>query len=147
MSTRRAAGMTLVELIIAIVIVGIALAGLAAAYARANRASADPVVTQQMLAIAESMMEEILLKPFDVDPTPAASRAAWNDVRDANGYQSEGIVDVAGDPVDGLETYDLSVAVDQPALTGVPAGQALRVRVTVTHGGEALTLAGWRTKP
>lgn len=147
MSTRRAAGMTLVELIIAIVIVGIALAGLAAAYARANLASADPIATQQMLAIAESMMEEILLKPFAVDATPAPSRAGWNDVRDANGYASNGIFDVSGNKVDGLEGYALGVAVDQPALTGIPAGGALRVRVTVTHRGQSLTLTGWRTQP
>lgn len=156
MSSRRMAGVTLVELVIAIVIVGTALAGLAAASAQASRASADPVIAQQMLAIGEGMMEEVLLKPFQVaaDEVAAPTRAQFNDVRDydriddANpGYGSTGIRDVDGEPIPGLAAYDVSVRVDSAALGGVPAGEALRVSVTVRHGAEQLSLTGWRTSP
>lgn len=158
MSSRRMAGVTLVELIVAIVIIGIALAGLVAAFTRANLASADPVITQQMLAIGEGMMEEVLLKPFavTVDEVAEPTRAQFNDVRDydrqddANpGYTSSGIRDIDGEAVPGLENYGVSVRVESNgvALTGVPAGNALRVTVTVSHGDRQLSLTGWRTSP
>ena len=157
MSSKRMAGVTLVELVIAIVIVSVALAGLVAAFTRANRASSDPVVTQQMLAIAESMMEEVLLKPFDPVPDEVASptRAQYNDARDfdtndtdtAPGYASNGIRDIDGAAIAGLETYSVSVRVNQAALDGVPNGEALRVIVTVGHAGQQLALTGWRTRP
>ena len=156
MSSRRMAGVTLVELIVAIVIIGAALAGLTAAFARANLASADPVITQQMLAIGEGMMEEVLLKPFKEDATPAPSRAQFNDVRDYDvvddaspGYASSGIRDIEGEPIAGLEDYGVSVRVESSGvlLTGVPAGNALRVTVTVSHGERRLALTGWRTSP
>lgn len=158
MFSRRMAGVTLVELIVAIVIIGAALAGLVAAFTRANLASADPVITQQMLAIGEGMMEEVLLKPFDTADDDAAepARAQFNDVRDYDrtddtdpGYASSGIRDIDGEPIAGLENYGVSVRVESAgvALTDVPAGDALRVTVTVSHGDRQLSLTGWRTRP
>lgn len=156
MSSKRMAGVTLVELVIAIVIVSVALAGLVAVFTRVTRASADPVVTQQMLAIGESLIEEIMLKPFTIDPTPATSRADFNDIRDfdpkddaLDGYATTGIRNIDGDPIPGLESYNVAVRINAAgvALTSVPAGDALRVRVTVTHGAERLELNAWKTAP
>lgn len=156
MSSRRMAGVTLVELVIAIVIISMALAGLVAAFTRANRASADPVITQQMLAIGESMMEEVLLKPFAVtdNEVPTPTRAEFNDVRDYDttddaspGYTSSGIRNLDGDLIDGLQTYNVSVRINKVALGVIPAADVLRVTVTVTHGAEQLSLTGWRTSP
>lgn len=144
------AGVTLVELIVAIVIVGTALAGLVAAYNRANIASADPLVTRQMLAVAETMMEEVMLKPYGSGnvngPTPA-DRALYTEVGHYNGYASDGIAGVDGAPIAGLQRYRVSVSVAPAPLTGVPAGAALRIRVEVGNGGDSLQLTGWRTKP
>lgn len=156
MFSRRMAGVTLVELVIAIVIVAAALGGLVAAFTRANHASADPVVTQQMLAIGESMMEEVLLKPYKItdNEVAAPTRAQFNDVRDFDstddasaGYTSNGIRDIDGDPIAGLESYGVNVRVNGVALNGVAATEALRVTVTVTHGTQQLALTGWRTSP
>ncbi|MGF6271695.1 MSHA pilin protein MshD [Massilia sp. UYP11] len=153
MSIKRMAGMTLVELIIAIVIVGTALAGLVAVYNRANVASADPLITQQMLAIAETMMEEVMLKPYMTDgsnaPQPAI-RADYTEIDHYNGYAtSGGIVDVAGDPVAGLGRYDVAVSVTPTTLTNIAnAADVRRIQVVVTErGGQQLQLTGWRTKP
>lgn len=149
MSSRRMAGLTLVELVIAIVIISVALAGLVAAFTRANLGSADPVVTQQMLAIGESMMEEVLLKPFAVtaNETATPTRAQFNDVRDYDSYGSTGILDIDGEAIAGLESYTVSVRVNEVALSGVPGNDALRVTVTVSRGGQELSLSGWRTSP
>lgn len=146
---RRMAGVTLVELIVAIVIVGVALAGLAAAYNRASVASADPVITQQMLAIAESMMEEMMLKPYAGDGAVGATRAHYDEIGDYANYTAQPVTDADGNAIAGLGRYAVSVAVDPvaQALPGVDAGDARRINVTVTHGSESLTLSGWRTRP
>lgn len=68
MSTERPAlrqrGVTLVELIIFIVVVGIALAGIISVMNVTNRASVDPVRRKQALIIAEGLLEEVELAKF-----------------------------------------------------------------------------------
>lgn len=146
---RRMAGVTLVELIVAIVIVGVALAGLVAAYNRASVASADPVVTQQMLAIAETMMEEVMLKPYTGDGAVGATRARYDEIGDYANYPAQAVTDADGQAIAGLARYSVSVTVGplSAALPGVAANDARRIDVTVTHGAERLTLSGWRTRP
>lgn len=78
MFTRAERGVTLVELIVFIVIVGVAMAGLFAAFNTITAASADPQVRKQVLAIAESLIDEVALMPFThCDPDdPAAATAS-----------------------------------------------------------------------
>lgn len=156
MSSSRQSGMTLIELIVAIVIIGIGLAGVLLAFNITVRHSADPMVRKQMSAVADEMMEEILLKPFTVTapnpPFAGCARLTYNDVRDYNGYSAVNICDIDGTTV--LNGYGVSVSVSPPAaspvslsvLSGVvPATDQLTVRVTVTHGSESYSLTGWRT--
>jgi MSHA pilin protein MshD len=74
----RQRGVTLVELILFIVIVGIALAGIVAVMNMTNRASVDPVRRKQALIIAEGLLEEVELAKFSYcDPAdPDAGDAA-----------------------------------------------------------------------
>lgn len=147
MSIKRMAGTTLIELIVAIVIVGTALAGLVAAYNRANIASTDPLITQQMLAIAESMMEEVMQKPF-VAQQNQAGRLFFNDLMDYNGYGPVAVSNVNGGAVPGLGRYTVQVQVNQQGITGVAAADAMRVQVIVrAPGAQDLRLVGWRTRP
>jgi MSHA pilin protein MshD len=75
----RSRGVTLVELIVFIVIVGVAMAGVFAAFNTITAASADPQVRKQVLAIAESLMDEVALMPFTFcDPNDANDAAATN---------------------------------------------------------------------
>ena len=157
MSNRRASGFTLVEMVIAIVIIGVGLAGVLTAFNTTVRSSADPLIHKQMLAVAEEMMEEVLLKPFTGDgvvPVNAqqacgggASRVAFDEVPDYNNYSTTGICDVDGAAVVGLGGYNVTVAIDNAATLGAGALAvgATRVTVTVTHGAETITLIGWRT--
>jgi MSHA pilin protein MshD len=150
----RSAGVTLVELIIAMVIIAVALAGLVAAFRSSNRGSVDPLILQQKAAIAESLMGEIVLKPYNSDPaalTPNV-RDTYNDVMDFNNYGSglSGVRDVNNNPIAGLETYTVDVKVSAVTLSG--ATPALKIAVTVsnsTDGGpqDAFVLTGWRTAP
>ncbi|MCX7142502.1 MAG: prepilin-type N-terminal cleavage/methylation domain-containing protein [Proteobacteria bacterium] len=152
MSSSRQSGMTLIELIVAIVIIGIGLAGVLVTFTTTIRHSADPMVRKQLSAIAEEMMEEILLKPFAVTapnpPFAGCARLTFNDVRDYNGYSSVNICDVDGTTV--LSGVAVSVSVSPPAvsplpLSGVAATDQLTISVSVTQGGERYALTGWRT--
>lgn len=72
-------GISLIELILFIVIVGVALAGILLVMNVTTRGSADPLVHKQALAIAESLLEEVELMPFtfcDPDDANAASAMA-----------------------------------------------------------------------
>jgi MSHA pilin protein MshD len=70
-------GLSLIELIIFIIIVGVGVAGILVVYGVTVKSSADPQVRKQMLAIAEGLLEEIELQPFTFcDPDdPQASTA------------------------------------------------------------------------
>jgi MSHA pilin protein MshD len=72
----RQRGISLVELIMFIVIVSVALAGILLVMDTVTRSSADPLIHKQSLAIAESLLEEVELMPFtfcDPDDLNAAS--------------------------------------------------------------------------
>jgi MSHA pilin protein MshD len=153
---RKCAGISLVELLVFIIVVGVAVAGVLAVMNITTQKSADPMIRKQALAIAEGMLDEVLLKDFSNPPggftgaaTPA-NRQYFDDVGDYNGYVSAGVYDLAGTAVPLLAAYGISVQVVDEALgpggAQVPAGQAKRVTVTVTApGNETVTLSGYRT--
>ncbi len=58
------AGLSLIELIMFIVIVGVGLAGILSVLNLTAQKSADPMIRKQMLAAAESLLEEVELMPF-----------------------------------------------------------------------------------
>ncbi|MEO8716966.1 MAG: prepilin-type N-terminal cleavage/methylation domain-containing protein [Burkholderiales bacterium] len=64
MCSSRQHGLSLIETVIFIVVLGIGIAGLAVLYNQVTRASVDPLVRKQAVAIATSLMEEIQLRPF-----------------------------------------------------------------------------------
>ena len=142
-------GMTLVELMIAIIVIGVGLAGVLSAFSTTTRGSADPLVNQQLLAIAEEMMEEIQLKPYTAaaNTAPAGcARDTYNDVADYNGYTTTAakkICTLDGTAIASLAGYAVSVQVQTATLGAVAA--AKRISITVTRGSDSLVLVGWRT--
>ncbi|WP_374435101.1 prepilin-type N-terminal cleavage/methylation domain-containing protein [Inhella sp.] len=141
----RRRGFTLVELILAIVVLGVGLAGVLLAFQQTTRSSADPLVNRQLLAIAEGMLEEVQSRPYSSSTPPVAggcARSGFYDIDDYAGY-SQGICTVAGVPVTGLAAYAVEVAVADVSLAGVPAK---RITVTARRGAaDSLQLVGWRT--
>ncbi|CAK0765797.1 MSHA pilin protein MshD [Gammaproteobacteria bacterium] len=144
MSNRHTSGFTLVEMILSIVIIGIGLAGVLTVFDTTVRSSADPMIRKQMLAIAEEMMEEILLKPYAITPgaISGCDRSSADDIRDYNGY-NHSICDIDGTPVAGLTGYSVRVVVGSETWQGI--ANTLRITVTVTHGSESIQLVSWRT--
>jgi MSHA pilin protein MshD len=149
------AGFTLVEMIIAIVIIGVGVTGVLVAYMASVKGSADALVGKQLVAIAEGMMEEVLLKPYAQGPGTGASssalgcgngasRLAFDDVRDYNGYQTTDVCDMNGDAVAGLAGYRVAVTAVVENFSGITA-DTVHVRVTATRGGQSMVLDGFRT--
>lgn len=141
-------GLTLIELVVAIVVIAIATSGVLAVMNYTTTHSADPLLEHQATAIAEAYLEEILLKPF-VDPDgvePEASRDLFDDVDDFNALPDTVVRDQDGTAIAGLGSYAVTVTVAGEALGGIAAANCQKVRVRVTHpAGVDIALVGYRT--
>jgi MSHA pilin protein MshD len=137
---RHQSGFTLIELVIFIVIVSVGVTGILLVMNTVVASSADPMVRKQALALADSILEEILQKEY-ADPDGASgeiTRATFDDVDDYNGRSNSTFTDLPP----ALAAYLITIVVDAPALlNGVTTK---RVRVTVSRGDENITLTGYR---
>ena len=156
MSTRREAsrraaqaGVTLVELIVALTLAGVILTSIWSAWTLLGRSSADPLVARQSLAIAQSLLREIELQPLPGTAVAGSTpgRTGYASISDYHGLAMNGITDVEGAAVPGLEGYAAAVSVTAMALSGVPSTDGWWVTVTVTGpSAERTLLAQWRGK-
>lgn len=129
----RQRGLTLIELIMFIVIVGAALAGVLTVLNLTVRNSADPLIRKQALAIAEAVLEEVMLQPFTwcdpddrsaatatsatLDGTATDSTKCWDAVEGIGVETVSGNTDTRGSatsPFDNVSDYD--------GLSGVTTG-------------------------
>lgn len=87
----RQRGLTLVELIMFIIIIGVAVAGVVGTVASVSAHSADPLLRKQAMLRAESLLEEVSLARFtfchpdDANADTAASAAACASLPEAVG--------------------------------------------------------------
>lgn len=132
---RKQHGMTLVELVITIVIIGIAAAALFSAIATITARSADPMLRQQSLYIAEAYLETLLVVDLTNNPPLIPAVEAL-----PHGIDNEPILELSG--------YRVTVVLDNSAKLG-PSGEqvdATRIDVSVKDpSGQVLTLTGYRT--
>jgi MSHA pilin protein MshD len=138
---------TLIEIVVAIVIVAIAATAILAAMASITMRGAETMVRQQAVALAEAYLEEILLQPVaSPGGTAPTSRANFNDEDEYNGLSDVGARDQYGNAIAYLTGYTVSVAVTQTtALTGIAAANARQINVTVTDpNGVTVMLTGYR---
>ena len=177
----RQRGLSLIEMIIFMIVVGVGLAGVLLAINQSTKQSADPMLRKQALAAAESLLEEVLQQPFTYcdprDPNAATATSSgvganacstaafsmdspgnwgagksrygpefFNNVADYRGFSMSGnLLDLLQQASSRLAGYSASVAVTQAgAGFGLPAANALRVDVTVSGGGDTVTLSGYR---
>jgi MSHA pilin protein MshD len=144
----------MVEMLMAMIIVSVGVVALLIPITSITRNSADPLVTKQMIAIAEGMLEEIELKPFAtptggfVGAATCANRPQFDAIPDYNNFTTAGagICDINGVPIAVLSSYNLSVATVLTAEGAIPAANAYLISVTVTGpNGTSVTLSGFRT--
>lgn len=121
----RQKGISLIELIMFIVIVSIALAGIMLVMNQVSGHSADTLVHKQALTVAESLLEEIEAQPF------SNIQAAVNSVT----------------PASGIAGYSPSAGLDiTSAWNGITSGNVAQITVTVTDpAGNTYSASGYRT--
>ena len=145
-------GISLIELIMFIVIIGVAVAGILLVMNRVTGHSADTLVRKQALAAAESLLEEVQLQDFiSASGVPNAVTQAnrsseYHIVGDYNGFATTGIFPVTGGVIAGLGGYNANVAVVNTALGNIAASSAVLITVTVTDPqNNAIQISGYRT--
>jgi len=148
----RHSGFTLIELIIFIVVVSAGLAGILQVMNTVVKSSADPMVRKQAMALAESILEEIVLKNYcDPDPGGASAPACgshvnkgtnrniYDNVDDYNGQSNSTFTDLPAE----LSSYVIGIVVtDGTATLGVAAK---KITVTITHGSDVVSMVGYRS--
>ena len=152
MTKPRQRGFTLIELIIFIVVIGAGLSGILLVMDTTVKSSADPMVRKQAMALAESILEEIVLKNYcDPDPGGASAPACgphvnkgtnrniYDNVDDYNGQSNSTFTDLPAE----LASYGIGIVVaDGTATLGVAAK---KITVTITHGSDVVSMVGYRS--
>ena len=147
MSMLRQSGTTLIELVIAIVIISIAATAVLNVLSTNIAHSADPMIQHQAVAIAEAYLEEISLRSFhDPDGVDGeGSRDLYDDVDDYDGLVDVGARNQFDAALPGLDDYTVSVTVTQSALPSILATDNYLINVTVTHAAQInFTLSAYR---
>lgn len=142
---KRQRGTTLVELVIAVTVIGIAVTSLLGLLSAISMRSAGAMTATQSAAIAGAYLDEALSKAYqDPDGAAEAGRQFFDDVRDYN-FVDNGARDANGNPVANLGQYTVRIWTTFPvALGAVP--DAIRVDVQVSAPNGSLTLlTGFRT--
>jgi MSHA pilin protein MshD len=146
-TSRHQRGMTLIELIVFIVIVSTALAGVLTVLNITAKNSADPMITKQMLAIAEAILEEVELRPFTwCDPDDPQAATATSSAVGATGCTSAATVEAAGpetiagvtesrnsatNPFDNVNDYHGLTGINTSVSgTAMPAGYSASIAVS-----------------
>jgi len=151
---RAQRGFALLELVVAIVVLGLIFAGFVSVYGTVLRHGAEPQLQTQAVAVAAAYLDEALRSPYR-DPdnglvcgSQESERPLFDNVCDYdqllfNGCTAtSGACPVAGDcacdragvPVDGLRAFDVTLSVNPDNLSGA---NGLQVQVQVDHDGLA----------
>ena len=145
MTRLRCSGFTLIELIIFIVVVSAGLAGILSVMNTVVKSSADPMVRKQAMALADSILEEILQKEYeDPDGLPngvESGRDTYDDVDDYHGKTEAIFTDWPAT----LGAYTVAITVTPMTLNTIAAKQ-VTVTVTSTSGSDVIAMTGYRTK-
>ena len=141
-------GLSLVELIMFIIIVGVGVAGILLVFNVTTKASADPLIQKQMLAIAEALLEEVQAKPFTYcDPDDSQATTATSATVGPTGCQAtveglgpEGETRVsATTPFDNVNDYGAALNISPISdITGAPIGGLGAYSATIAVGGSVL---------
>ncbi len=145
-SLRLGTAFTLIEILVTIVVISIAGTALMSVYTSLVARSANPVIQQQALVIAEAYMEEIRLKAFnDPDSVEGETRSTYDDIQDYNGLPDTRVRDQNGLLIPGLSAYSVNVSVTPQGIASVPNADAMRIDVVVGHPAiDPVTLSSFR---
>lgn len=146
-------GLTLIELVISIVVLAIVVVGVFSALGTLVGRSADPMIRQQSIAVAQAYLEEIQSMDFGLPgggcpAVPGAGgRANFDNICHYHNLSNTGAVDQNGNSITALANYNVSVTVTGSSNLGsLSAASAARIDVSVTGPtNETVTMSGYRT--
>jgi MSHA pilin protein MshD len=141
----RARGVTLVELVVAIVVIAIAGSALIGTLAYLNGTGNTSILQAQAQSIAAAYLNEITGKSFN-DPDGVcceATRALFDDVNDYNGLDTAVATDEFGN---AAGNFRVRVNVVAGTLGALPAAAVWRVDVTVNYDNALVVATGYRTR-
>jgi MSHA pilin protein MshD len=155
-------GATLVELVITIVIISVAIAGVVGAFSLIAGRSADPLNQTRAVKLAQLYMDEILTQKYD-DQTPQggvprysgncnigtesgeSTRSMFDDVDDYHNLSGPPAT-VTGAPLSGYNGFTVSVTVAcAGADVGLPASEAKRIELSIqAPGNQSFVFSAYR---
>lgn len=149
---KHQSGFSLIELIIAIVVVGAGVTAIFSLTTQAAQQGTDPMTYKQSLALVESYMEEIRGKRFSSGSCPSVPssnvRANYSYVchYDTSG-SAVAIADQQGNSLLDWSQYRVEIAVTNEALNGIASGNAQKIVVLVTHAlsNTSVSLTSYKT--
>lgn len=151
-------GFTLIELLVTIIVIALAATALMGVFTATIGRSADPMIREQALAIAESYLEEIQLQAFCEDMPACVSetggseagetRADYDDIQDYNALAADQPPsDQTGAALPELADYRVTVSVQAHVLGSLAASEARRIDVRVDHPAiDPILLSAYRTR-
>ena len=138
-----ARGVTLVELVVAIVVIAIAGAALSGTLAYLSGTGNTSILQAQAQSIANAYLNEITAKRFVADGVEA-TRDQFDDIFDYNGLNTAAASDEFGN---AAGNFRVQVSVVAGLLNGLPAADVRRIDVTVGYGnGSSVVASGYRTR-
>lgn len=153
-SDRRQGGYSLIEVVVAIVMLALIFGGFATVFSTVFHEAAEPQLAAQALTVAEAYLDEITSRPYR-DPNtnglcsaPEANRTLFDDACDFNGLALNGCTTTTtacptlgscacgrdGAPIDGLKGFTVTVGVTPTTWSAV---SGLQAQVQVTNAGLA----------
>jgi len=144
-------GISLIELILFIVIVSVALAGIMLVMNQTSGHSADTLVRKQALAVAESLLEEVQAMPFTYcDPNDVNAASAVSTAGCTAGLSQDVITgptpntETRGSPIDPFDNVaDYSAYTMNAGIMDIPGSavaglENYSARVDIARAGTAL---------
>lgn len=156
-------GTTLIELVMTIMIISIAIAGVVGAFSLVSQRSADPLIQSKAVELAQLYMDEILAKKYD-ETTPQGGtpkfsgscsivpyvgedeeRTGYDDVDDYHNLGDSPPANAEG-PLSRYQGFSVSISVScAGADLGLPAAEAKRVDLSIlTPNGQTLVFTAYR---
>lgn len=154
-------GATLVELVMTIVIISVAIAGVVGAFALISGRSADPLNQTRAVELAQLYMDEIISKKYDdatpqggtpkysgscnIGPEGGETRDSFDDVDDYHNT-SDSPPESAEAVLNGYNGFAVDVTVTcAGGEVGLPASEAKRVDLSITApGGQSFLFSAYR---
>lgn len=148
----RQRGATLVELVMTIVIISVAIAGVVGAFALISGRGADPLNQTRAVELAQLYIDEIITKKYDdstpqggfpkysggcnIGPDGGESRGSFNDVDDYHDTTDSPPRTVEG-TIDGYEGFTVAVEVEcAGGEVELPGPEAKRIDLRITAPGD-----------